>query len=719
MKLVTLFAVLLAAPTTLSFAQAGPPLGSDFIFFRNGTNTSIPNVAGNLDEDPNAPGEFSIRYDYGDYSYQSFGWDAGVGVDMTGNHTNNDILHLRLRVDPTNANKENTFVMFEDKTNGTPDDLPNRLVWRVPESMKDGNWHTLEIPLPPQQCADLASARGTLGLADNWWYGGSWDNPNQRRVGDYDDLCGNTTNNAMYWKEFEWTNVKSLGAFWDHNSGGGQIWFDDVYVGQAGLDLTVADAPPQAVTGVAFDTLATGNKISWTHDPQSQIGAYKVYGSALTEINDLAITHGFAFLVGQVNASASEFSVTHYVHWPHPGLAALATLGGLEATLPIHYGVTSVSQFGIENTDVSQSSESVANRRLAVGPTISELTDAEAAVLFSDLVSDNASGAGFDDDWLPFYINQNRFKIADAPTPPDDDNDLSGTFYLGFTKDNELYVYAEVLDDEVQLPPSEDPGAAPWEYDVIEMGWANYDVLDPIFGTTHQTMQRGMEADYQFRIGGKGDGSQAFVWVDPGVGGIPAESAATYDVLNDASGNAIGYKILALIPLDGIQNPATGDLVMPAPVDTLNVPRAINIVLNDRDGGVRQSQIQWTLKNNADGQWWNTPAQWEAVGMIGRRSWPIATETEVPTAYTLDQNYPNPFNPQTNISFSIPSAERVTLTVHDLLGRTVATVLSGQTLSSGSHTVQFNAQHLASGIYIYRLQAGTAFTQSKRMTLIK
>jgi hypothetical protein len=89
----------------------------------------------------------------------------------------------------------------------------------------------------------------------------------------------------------------------------------------------------------------------------------------------------------------------------------------------------------------------------------------------------------------------------------------------------------------------------------------------------------------------------------------------------------------------------------------------------------------------------------------------------VPGTFALNQNYPNPFNPSTVISFQIPSASRVTLKVYDLLGREISTLIDG-VQTPGSHAVTFNAAKYASGVYFYRLQAGS-FTAVKKLVLIK
>jgi hypothetical protein len=88
-----------------------------------------------------------------------------------------------------------------------------------------------------------------------------------------------------------------------------------------------------------------------------------------------------------------------------------------------------------------------------------------------------------------------------------------------------------------------------------------------------------------------------------------------------------------------------------------------------------------------------------------------------PAAFSLFQNYPNPFNPTTVINFSLPKAGKVTLEVYDLLGRKITTLVSGY-LTAGAHNTKFDASHLSSGVYVYRLQTDT-FTATKKMVLMK
>jgi len=89
----------------------------------------------------------------------------------------------------------------------------------------------------------------------------------------------------------------------------------------------------------------------------------------------------------------------------------------------------------------------------------------------------------------------------------------------------------------------------------------------------------------------------------------------------------------------------------------------------------------------------------------------------IPKSYMLEQNYPNPFNPTTNIEFSIPKSEFVTLKVYNILGEEVARLVS-ERLTAGRFKYEWDASGLASGIYFHELEAGN-FTQTKKMLLVR
>ena len=88
-----------------------------------------------------------------------------------------------------------------------------------------------------------------------------------------------------------------------------------------------------------------------------------------------------------------------------------------------------------------------------------------------------------------------------------------------------------------------------------------------------------------------------------------------------------------------------------------------------------------------------------------------------PASFSLSQNYPNPFNPSTRIEFSLPRAGFTTLTVFNMLGEKVATVVSDH-MNAGNHTVRWDATGQPSGVYLYRLEA-SGFTQTRRMIVLR
>lgn len=95
----------------------------------------------------------------------------------------------------------------------------------------------------------------------------------------------------------------------------------------------------------------------------------------------------------------------------------------------------------------------------------------------------------------------------------------------------------------------------------------------------------------------------------------------------------------------------------------------------------------------------------------------LKSEDIQPTDFTLFQNYPNPFNLSTTIKFSLPVSSIVKINIYNALGQLVETLINRE-MSSGYHEVNFDASKLASGIYLYQLQAGN-FNSVKKMLLLK
>ena len=89
----------------------------------------------------------------------------------------------------------------------------------------------------------------------------------------------------------------------------------------------------------------------------------------------------------------------------------------------------------------------------------------------------------------------------------------------------------------------------------------------------------------------------------------------------------------------------------------------------------------------------------------------------IPTEYAMTQNYPNPFNPATRISYQLPEAGNVKITVFDISGKQIATLVNGQQ-NAGFYDINFDGSRFASGVYFYKLEAGN-FVETKKMLLIK
>ena len=95
---------------------------------------------------------------------------------------------------------------------------------------------------------------------------------------------------------------------------------------------------------------------------------------------------------------------------------------------------------------------------------------------------------------------------------------------------------------------------------------------------------------------------------------------------------------------------------------------------------------------------------------------------QLPEVFALHQNYPNPFNPVTNLSYDLPEDAMVSITIYDMMGKVVASLVNGQQ-SAGFKTLQWDATNqsgmpISAGLYIYTIQAGE-FNQTRKMILLK
>ncbi|MCB0731726.1 MAG: T9SS type A sorting domain-containing protein, partial [Ignavibacteriae bacterium] len=112
---------------------------------------------------------------------------------------------------------------------------------------------------------------------------------------------------------------------------------------------------------------------------------------------------------------------------------------------------------------------------------------------------------------------------------------------------------------------------------------------------------------------------------------------------------------------------------------------------------------------------------WTALDQLGYTDNLTAVEEtfikQIPNSFELAQNYPNPFNPSTTITFALPKSSEVQLNVYNILGQQVAQLVN-EVKNAGTYSINWDASNLASGTYIYRLQAGNNIIVNK-MILMK
>ena len=174
-------------------------------------------------------------------------------------------------------------------------------------------------------------------------------------------------------------------------------------------------------------------------------------------------------------------------------------------------------------------------------------------------------------------------------------------------------------------------------------------------------------------------------------------------------------------PIDGALDvaPAT-QLWWQGPATGVQVAR--DAFFNDVvfDATVQGASVAVTELANGETYYWRLGhyGQWSETWTFTVEGGPTSTEPDaIPTDFELAQNYPNPFNPVTTFRFGLPQAGRATLRVYNLLGQEVAVVADG-VLTAGWHTVSWNASDLASGVYLYRLEAGGR-KETRQMVLLK
>ena len=641
---------------------AAQPLGGSFVFFVDSINPDPILLKNNDMHVVNDPmdaenrvlqlGPGTIDGSVGDYTYARFFFadshDQGVPRDMTANRNAGNVLSFRILVDAENPKDQGgdpptqyrLSIQFEDygpdQGNENDQNVANynyafRLRWSIPDAMRNGEWHDVSLTLPPATWADLEAEKAKqtgsslTDLEKRWIYAGSWaDFP----IGL--DLMGPATaQKPELWREFEWNQVESVGIQWDYaGTPKAPIYLDNLYIGPAGMDLTgllPVQNPPPPVSGVNFEADGNWHEVSWTHNIEhTTTTSYRVYAShsPITDIKAQSVGL-IATVGGDLTENGGVQTARVLGELPHPSVGNT-----------IYYGVTSVDNSGLENRDISVSSGSL---KASYSPAIVQLTSGQAAAIKANIASGIVSSAGFPATTKPFTINE-AHSVRTVGGGAVADSDVSADVWVGYSDANELYVYAEVTDDDVQISPVSgvrpfqdgDILAGAWQDDSIELVWGNYDVRDAggsIIGSSPHTegddaRKRGNYPDYHVRISTHGaDNTAGVVRTLSDLPGGTSKMDAGSGAYAPMTG---GYKILKVLPVAEFKDATDSEPAFPGANDIRYSP--MSITLNDRDGALtaepwlqRDIQISWSLKAQAGGDnVYKRPTQWQTVAMVGR-----------------------------------------------------------------------------------------------------
>ncbi len=305
----------------------------------------------------------------------------------------------------------------------------------------------------------------------------------------------------------------------------------------------------------------------------------------------------------------------------------------------------------------------------------------------------------------PFFLSVVSGTAHDVPNyrVTGGDADLSVYAYLAVDANN-LYVAFDVTDNVVRADTS---GAeSDYNQDCPDLFVGLYDWRGP----HHSGLRGGATPDLHLRFsrnrikldnGGQEVmhiGNPNYAWVEKTLtSGYVVEAKIPFTLLASVHGDSVFHPVEGMrIPLDFAVNDNDG---------TVNDRHAIMCYSEITNDNSYQDMWRWTY--TWIGNKWTT----DGVRQTG----------EIARAYSLNQNYPNPFNPSTQITYSLAKSGFVSLKVYDVIGREVATLVNGQQ-AAGSYVVSFNGSNsgksLASGVYFYRLEAGT-FVATHKMLLLK
>ncbi len=468
---------------------------------------------------------------------------------------------------------------------------------------------------------------------------------------------------------FDYSHVTVFQILTEGTGSGKVVYVDDWWTGSPVFDVLA----PQAPQLVSITPGEYVNLITWADVAGESNETYDVYYS-FDPITDLSAAGVEVVKMGIVE---DEQIATHILKAP-----------SVDQSLTYYYAVVCKDASGNASEIAVSSPESIANT--AKGVTVIHPT-APAGFAVDGSVGEWASIRAFE------------MKVSDgsgtlAPnTQVDSDADLSVKAWVAM--DNEYLYYAFDVTDDIN---SIDTTISSYLTDGADIFFGLYDWR----GVSHTSYKRGAEPDYHLRFVSNGvysDNPGGKFIVRPGANYIFKEKFPSGYIIE----GKLSFTEIASIPdaADVVFNPIVGKRI---PID---------YAMNDADATGQREGIMTYSPNNED-QSWADVSRW-AYTWIGDSMVGVDEKEDANTVVTFDlaQNYPNPFNPATVIKYSIPTSEFVELKVFNVLGQEVASLINN-VQNAGVHYVNFNASDLASGVYVYRLNAGS-FVSTKKMLLIK
>ena len=455
------------------------------------------------------------------------------------------------------------------------------------------------------------------------------------------------------------------------------IW-DDVLTADEALALgsfhAIDVTPPAPPSGLAVTPLTYQNLLTWVDVPGETGETYDIYYSD-KPITDITTAEVLKLKIAENSESAEQI------------LRAPNT----DQNLTYYYAIVCKDYAGNYSEPYLLNSPS-SNMGKGV-PTI-----AKAAPV-------NFSADGNLAEWAAIpqirIINSEGTGFLAANGSFDGDQDISAVAYLAVDNDN-LYFAADVTDDIYSWKKRNNP----WMNDAIDLFIGLFDSHN----TNFSSYQRRATPHYQMRFDEEkvtvgGSDSLLFIGADyyfgqkftPGY--IIEAKIPLYDIAKKRNSTYTGLPDSVFHPIEGMRIP-------------------LDFSINDADATGDRELVFCYSPYNDDQSYYDTQRWlWTWIGDKMSVDPNGVEEKEALSNFSLEQNYPNPFNPSTRISYSLQTPQLVSLIVFDVLGREVVSLVN-QYQSTGNHSVDFNAAFLASGMYFYRLEAGS-FQSIKKLMLLK